>query len=119
MLWVDVETYEGPDRRQARQWRLLDRRRENAAHQPPSMATKLRQLRVRALNVATPEDRAIFAAKARAASLLAEQHRRRMEARALEHLAEQVLAMPLSVNLSDWLDHEIEALIHRTASRVA
>lgn len=116
MLWVDVETYEGPDRRRAHQWRLINRRLVNRARRAPPLMTKLRQLRVQALHVATREDRAAFAAGARAASLLAELHGRGAEAHALAHLATQVMAMPAAVNLSDWLDREIDALIQRAAS---
>jgi hypothetical protein len=116
IMWVDVGTYEGPDRRLAQRWRLIDRRAFNEARKPPSLETKLRQLRVKALNTATREARAEFAAAARAASLLAELHDRNREAFALNHLAAQVCAMPLSVHLSDWLDRELEAVLQRSSS---
>jgi Flp pilus assembly CpaE family ATPase len=88
----------------------------NRAQKPPALITKLRQLRVQALNVATRDDRAAFAAGARAASLLAELDGRRPEAHALTHLAAQVTAMPATVNLSSWLDREIDVLIQRASS---
>lgn len=51
MLWVDEDTYFGPDRRrQAGGVRLFERRRENRAGNPPPLSTALRQLRLRVLD---------------------------------------------------------------------
>jgi hypothetical protein len=51
MLWVDEETYFGPDRRKADGGlRFLERRRTNRAGTPPPLATALRQLRLRVLD---------------------------------------------------------------------
>lgn len=51
MLWVDQETYFGPDRRQADAGlRFVERRRVNHAASPPPLATALRQLRLRVLD---------------------------------------------------------------------
>lgn len=51
MLWVDNDTYFGPDRRGAsRGLRWLDRRQQNSASHPPPLNTALRQLRLRVLD---------------------------------------------------------------------
>lgn len=51
MLWVDQESYFGPDRRQGDGGlRLIERRRVNDAGSPPPLATALRQLRLRVLD---------------------------------------------------------------------
>lgn len=50
MLWVDQESYFGPDRRRRRRLRLLERRRVNYAGPPPSLNTALRKLRLRVLD---------------------------------------------------------------------
>lgn len=51
MLWIDQETYFGPDRREAVDGlRILERRRTNRASSPPPLATALRQLRLRVLD---------------------------------------------------------------------
>jgi hypothetical protein len=59
MLWVDHETYFGPDRRRKRSGlRLLDRRRMNRASEPPPLGTALRQFRMRVLDACGPDARA-------------------------------------------------------------
>ena len=51
MLWVDQESYFGPDRRgKACGMRLMERRHENRAGPPPPLGTALRQLRLRVLD---------------------------------------------------------------------
>lgn len=50
MLWVDQESYFGPDRRRAMALRLRERRRQNMAANPPSLNIALRQLRMRVLD---------------------------------------------------------------------
>jgi hypothetical protein len=51
MLWVDNDTYFGPDRRRAdRGLRWIDRRHANSAVTPPPLTTALRQLRLRVLD---------------------------------------------------------------------
>jgi hypothetical protein len=51
MLWVDNDTYFGPDRRQhGRGLRWTDRRRGDCAGTPPPLSTALRQLRLRVLD---------------------------------------------------------------------
>jgi hypothetical protein len=55
MLWVDNETYFGPDRRQTDGGlRLRERRRDNRASTPPPLSTALRQLRLRVLDAQGP-----------------------------------------------------------------
>jgi hypothetical protein len=55
MLWVDNDTYFGPDRRQTDggvRWR--ERRQQNRAATPPPLSTALRQLRLRVLDAQGP-----------------------------------------------------------------
>ncbi len=55
MLWVDNETYFGPDRRQqCGGLRFTDRRRKACAGAPPPLSTALRQLRLRVLDAQGP-----------------------------------------------------------------
>jgi hypothetical protein len=55
MNWVDQKSYFGPDRRQARRgFRLVERRREDMADEPLSLAAAARRLIVWALDVETP-----------------------------------------------------------------
>jgi len=50
MLWVDCDTYFGPNRRRGESClRLIERRRANCAAPPPPLSTALRQLRLRVL----------------------------------------------------------------------
>lgn len=51
MFWVDTDSYIGPDRRQRREFRLLERRRSNMARPAPSLAVLLRQLSLHTLEV--------------------------------------------------------------------
>lgn len=50
MLWVDIDTYFGPNRRCATALRLRDRRRHDCAGAPPSLSIALRKLRMRVLD---------------------------------------------------------------------
>ena len=51
MLWVDNDTYFGPDRRQNEGGlRLTERRRDDCTGAPPPLAKALRQLRLRVLD---------------------------------------------------------------------
>lgn len=55
MLWVDHTSYYGPDRRRkAAGLRVRERRRYNAACDPPSLPIALRQLRLRILDARGP-----------------------------------------------------------------
>ena len=52
MAWIDDGDYFGPDRRAARGLRIMERRRSNSAHQPPSLPILLRKLQMHALGEA-------------------------------------------------------------------
>lgn len=71
MLWVDCETYLGPDRRQVRTPRILERRRKNLAQNPPALNSALRRLRQHVLD-ATGNGAKAFAAKVHGVAQLAE-----------------------------------------------
>lgn len=73
MLWVDCETYFGPDRRRAgAKLRLRERRRRNCAGRPPSMSIGLRQLRMRAIDASGAAGVDAYADRAKAVALLAD-----------------------------------------------
>lgn len=72
MRWVDNMRYVGADRRGGRSGlRLRERRRENGAGTPPSLATALRQLRVRVQDAHEPAGLLGFGRRAMAVALLA------------------------------------------------
>ncbi len=74
MLWVDNETYFGPDRRKTnRGMRWLDRRHENGAGAPPPLNTALRQLRLRVLD-AQGQGVSAFVDRVQGTATLAEMH---------------------------------------------
>ena len=72
MRWVDVKSYVGLDRRGKRARRLFDRRGESIDTNPPSLATALRQLRLRCLDLHDAEGVAAFRERAGAIAQLAE-----------------------------------------------
>jgi len=74
MLWVDNDTYFGPDRRKTnRGMRWLDRRQQNGAGAPPPLSTALRQLRLRVLDAQGPGVSA-FVNRVQGTATLAEMH---------------------------------------------
>jgi hypothetical protein len=73
MNWVDHPSYFGPDRRRrSAPFRLLERRRENLASDPPTLAAAFRRLRMHVIDVETPQAAARFADQVKAVALLAE-----------------------------------------------
>ena len=73
MSWVDETHYFGPDRRGSRKLRLLDRRREDLAGQPPSLKCALRRLRVQAMVVIDPDSLRLFRDRVAATKALADE----------------------------------------------
>jgi hypothetical protein len=86
MLWIDHENYFGPDRRKAAKLRLVERRRENCAGNPPPLGTALRQFRMRVLDAYGPRSDA-FVARALGMAQLAEMQDEPEAATALARLA--------------------------------
>lgn len=87
MLWVDHESYFGPDRRrQPIGIRIRERRRYNCACNPPPLSTALRQLRMRVLE-AEGARAAAFANRVRGTALLAQMQGETNAANALSALA--------------------------------
>jgi len=71
MLWVDCETYYGPDRRAKRNLRLSERRKDPRVGEPPPLRIALRHLRLRVLDAHGPDaDR--FLQRLTATAMLAE-----------------------------------------------
>ena len=73
MLWVDNDTYFGPDRRQHASLRWTDRRHKDCVGTPPPLSTALRQLRLRVLDAQGPGVNA-FVNRVQGTALLAELH---------------------------------------------
>ena len=71
MLWVDCETYLGPDRRQVRTLRIIERRKANLAQNPPALNSALRRLRQHVID-ATGSGAKVFAGKVQGVAQLAE-----------------------------------------------
>ena len=72
MLWVDHESYFGPDRRRkSAGLRMRERRRYDCAGLPPSLPIALRQLRMRVLDARGP-GAGHYADRAQATALLAQ-----------------------------------------------
>lgn len=72
MRWVDVKSYIGLDRRNRGAFRLFNRRGQEAGSAPPSLATALRQLRLRCLDSHDAEGLSAFCARALGVMQLAE-----------------------------------------------
>jgi hypothetical protein len=71
MLWVDTETYFGPDRRQHSGLRFNERRQDDYVGTPPPLSTALRQLRLRVLD-AQGEGVSAFVNRVEGTAVLAE-----------------------------------------------
>jgi hypothetical protein len=110
--WVEQTSYVGPCRRCGKQrFRLTERRVENTAGEPPSLAAVLRRLRVQVGHI-QDDDRLLLTAHLHAAIALAENAHQHDCTRVLEHLAraagsnlpkhqlEQVFAEGLTAALS-------------------
>lgn len=90
MLWVDHESYYGPDRRRKHGGlRLRERRRYDIAGQPPSLSIALRQLRMRVLDAQGP-GAASFANRAQGVAHIARMHHEQRTAEVLIQLAATV-----------------------------
>lgn len=87
MLWVDHQSYFGPDRRvKPVGLRLKERRRMNCANSPPPLSTALRQLRMRVLD-AQGSGAKTFADRAHGCAILAEMNAEHDAADALSAMA--------------------------------
>lgn len=86
MLWVDHESYFGPDRRVRSSLRIIERRRQNCAGPPPPLGTALRKLRMRVLD-ARGDQREAFIASTNGVARLAEMQGEPETAFALARLA--------------------------------
>lgn len=98
MLWVDCDTYFGPDRRRGHKLRMLDRRKDNRAQRPPSIPTALRQLRFRVID-ATPDRAAAFAARMEGVAQLAQVDHEQRASAMLTKLAHHVATRGTQVDL--------------------
>lgn len=91
MLWVDCDTYFGPDRRaNACGLRLVERRKHDRATPPPPLNLALRNLRLRVID-ARGSGVDAFAQRAASAALLAEMNHEPEAAFELSSLCESVL----------------------------
>ena len=100
MLWVDCDTYFGPDRRRAHKLRMLERRKDNCAQRPPSVPTALRQLRFRVID-ATPENAKLFADRMEGVARLAQLEHEQRASGMLSKLAQHVATRGAQVDLRE------------------
>ncbi len=108
MLWVDHESYFGPDRRvKPSGFRFNERRRENYAGSPPPLATALRQLRMRVLNAHGDGARG-FADRAHGTALLAERQHEPEAADILSAVARKSIA---------WRGHDLRPALYADLDR--
>src|ERR1700754_488692 len=92
MLWVDHDTYFGPDRRRQKSGlRLRERRRYDQAAQPPSLSIAMRQLRMRVLDAQGARTVA-FADRIRGTAQIARLHNEPGVSNVLNSLANQLSA---------------------------
>jgi len=86
MLWVDHESYFGPDRRRLHGMRLRERRRYDCADHPPQLSSAMRNLRMRVLDARGP-GAAAFADRAQSVAFLAQLNNEMDAADSLSSLA--------------------------------
>jgi hypothetical protein len=87
MLWVDHDSYFGPDRRRKPTGlRMRERRRYDLASTPPSLPIAMRQLRFRVID-ARGKGAALFAERAQATAVLAQMQREAGACDALSSIA--------------------------------
>jgi hypothetical protein len=87
MLWIDHDSYFGPDRRRKPSGlRMREQRRYNLAANPPSLPIAMRQLRLRVLDARGASAKA-FADRALATAVLAQMQHEMNASDALSSLA--------------------------------
>jgi len=104
MRWVDVKSYVGLDRRGKRGLRLFDRRSESIDSNPPSLATALRQLRLRCFDVQDAEGVAAFCERTGAIAQLAEATGEAAVAMRLARLNERTKNWPQGADLAPMVE---------------
>lgn len=107
MQWVDCDQYYGPDRRQARERRLRERRRIACGERIPAINTAILQLRMRAFD-ASGDRLPRFIGRVRGVATLALLHRE-------SGIAEELMA--LSTQLSNLRGGDASELIYRALDR--
>lgn len=76
MSWVDGGDYFGPDRRNGRRFRLIERRRNDSAYLAPSLASLLRKLQFWARDASAGEMNALERYRARVQTVAKLAHER-------------------------------------------
>ncbi|MFZ2031602.1 MAG: hypothetical protein WAU68_14920 [Vitreimonas sp.] len=109
MRWIDVSNYIGWDRRLKQGLRFINRRKTAEACEPPSLATALRQLRVRSGALDTAEELGAFQNRVQALAQLAASAGRQDIADSLTDLADHFEAAVAAGELDRKL-HNIEQL---------
>jgi hypothetical protein len=120
MRWVDVKSYVGWDRRGKRSIRLLERRTVSNDTAPPSLATALRQLRLRSLDLQDAEGVAAFRVRAGAAAQLAEGCGEVSVGKRLGRLSERLESWPHAADVApliEQLEGELQQIETEVESR--
>lgn len=107
-MWVEEESFVGLDRRKRRGFRFPDRRRALRLRNAPSLDTLIRQVRVGAFNLHTPEALKLMQLRLAGAADLAQLRGKPQLAAALAAIAtDLVAAPPLSAAEADGFEQRI------------
>ncbi len=115
MRWIEIDSFIGLDRREARKFRVLERRRVDVSMRLPALATKLRQMRVQAQGARSTEQRLAIARQAAASASLAAHIGQSLVGQRLKALADRLEAQGETPAEMGWLDLELDALAHMVA----
>jgi hypothetical protein len=85
-----MKGYIGPDRRKARSMRLVNRRKDDLSGPPPSIATALRQLRIKVFETDSPAGMKDFIERCRAVAILANEANERPVANVIMDMARKL-----------------------------
>lgn len=109
-----MKGYIGPDRRKARAgMRLINRRKDDISGPAPSVATALRQLRVKVFDANTPEGMKDFIERCRAVAILANESNERQVGNVIMDMArklEKVNGQDVRDKLYPIIDRAVHAL---------
>jgi hypothetical protein len=111
-----MKGYIGPDRRKARAMRLVNRRKDDLSGPAPSVATALRQLRVKVFETDSPDGMKEFLERCRAVAILSNDSNERAVGNIIMDMArklERVNGQDVRDKIYPILDRAVAALSGR------